>query len=239
MLFIKKSSGKKLTAGFSCILLAIFIAACSSSPSKNDDASSLFGAIKRGEKIAAEAEQPASAAKSTALPGPELKPISSDQEKQAKKAEIDFQKGLAAMQANQDALALQIFRDLEQKYPLISGPLVNEAKVLVKQKKFDDAKAQLLKASKLHPQNPYIFNELGLVNRELGQFQEAQQAYQKAIQLAPNYALAHYNLGVLADLYLQNYSLALDQYKTYQTLLAEPDKKVAGWIKDLEHRVKS
>lgn len=219
------------------MLLASALAACSSGPAKKEDSGSLFGAIKRAEKIEAEANQPPM--KSDALPSPDVKPISSDQEKQAKKADVDFKKGLAAMQANQDALALQIFRDLEQKYPLISGPLINEAKILVKQKKFEDAKTQLIKASSVHAQNPFVYNELGLVYRELGQFQDSQQAYQKAIQLAPNYALAHYNLGVLADLYLQNYSLALDQYKAYQALLSDPDKKVAGWIKDLEHRVKS
>lgn len=218
-------------------LLACSVAACSSGPSKKGDSTSLLGAIKRGEQIENEANQPT--AKVDSMPSPEVKAVSSDQEKQAKKADADFQKALAAMKANQDALALQLFRDLEQKYPLLSGPLINEAKILVKQKKFEDAKAQLQKAVIAHPQNPYVYNELGLVQRELGQFQEAAQSYQKALQLAPNYALAHYNLGVLADLYLQNYAMALDQYKAYQSLLPEPDKKVAGWIKDLERRVKS
>ncbi|HET8708600.1 MAG TPA: tetratricopeptide repeat protein [Pseudomonadales bacterium] len=217
-------------------LLAGSVAACTSGPSKKEESASLLGAIKRGEQIEAEAAQPV---KTEGVPAPTVKALNSDQEKQAKKAEPDFQKALAAMQAGQDSLALQLFRDLEQKYPLLSGPYLNEAKILVKQKKFDDAKNQLMKAASLHPQNPYIYNELGLVQRELGQFQDAMQSYQKALQIAPNYALAHYNLGILADLYLQNYTLALDQYKAYQSLLPEPDKKVAGWIKDLERRVKS
>jgi len=220
------------------LLLACSVAACSSGPSKRDESSSVFGAITRAKQIEAETTAPSQVALS-GMPAPAVKAISSDQEKQAKKAGPEYQKALAAMQSGQDSLALQLFRDLHSKYPMLSGPLLNEGKILSKQKKFEEAKTQLLKAAALHPQNPYIFNELGLVQRELGQFQEAQQSYQKALQIAPSYALAHYNLGVLADLYLQNFNLALEQYKAYQSLLPEPDKKVAGWIKDLERRTKS
>ena len=53
---------------------------------------------------------------------------------------------------------------------------------------------------------------------------------------APNDAMTHYNLGILYDIYLGKTELALQHYRKYQQVLAEPDKRVGGWIKDLERR---
>jgi hypothetical protein len=47
--------------------------------------------------------------------------------------------------------------------------------------------------------------------------------------------LAHYNLGVLNELYLQRLDVALQNFETYQSLVGE-DKQVAMWIKDLTRR---
>ena len=54
----------------------------------------------------------------------------------------------------------------------------------------------------LAPANAVAGNELGIVERKLGKFAEAEAAYQRAIAAEPNYAPAHLNLGVLYDLYL-------------------------------------
>lgn len=61
-------------------------------------------------------------------------------------------------------------------------------------------------------------------------------SYESAIRIDENYAPAHYNLAVLADLYLHDPVLALKEFETYQTLLPEPDKKVNGWIIELQRR---
>ena len=58
----------------------------------------------------------------------------------------------------------------------------------------------------------------------------------KAVTVAPEYALAHYNLGVLNELYLQRLETALQHFQTYQSLVGE-DKQVAKWITDLTRRV--
>ena len=87
-----------------------------------------------------------------------------------------------------------------------------------------------------HSRNPYFLNQLGVYSREMGQFKKAQASYESAIRIDANYAKAHYNLAVLADLYLHDAALALQEFQTYQTLLPEPDAKVAGWIKEIERR---
>ena len=58
----------------------------------------------------------------------------------------------------------------------------------------------------------------------------------KAINADPNYALAHYNLGVLNELYLQRLDVALQHFEHYQ-LLSGDDKQVTKWIADLKRRI--
>jgi tetratricopeptide (TPR) repeat protein len=72
--------------------------------------------------------------------------------------------------------------------------------------------------------------------RRNGNFLEAEAAYLKAVTVSPDYALAHYNLGVLNELYLQRLEAALQHFETYQSLVGE-DKQVEKWIADLKRRV--
>ncbi len=68
-----------------------------------------------------------------------------------------------------------------------------------------------------------------------GKFEEARGAYEKAIQIAPELAAAHRNLGVLDDLYLGAPERALPAFERYQQLTNE-DKPVNGWIAELRQR---
>jgi Flp pilus assembly protein TadD len=88
----------------------------------------------------------------------------------------------------------------------------------------------------LQPDHPAALNQLGMLLRRNGKFLEAEAAYLKAVTVSPEYALAHYNLGVLNELYLQRLEAALQNFETYQSLVGE-DKQVAKWIKDLTRRV--
>jgi len=79
-------------------------------------------------------------------------------------------------------------------------------------------------------------NELGIVERRLGKFAEAEAAYQRTIAAEPNYAPAHLNLGVLYDLYLAQPQKALDEFERYIEIAGE-NKQVAGWVVELRKRV--
>jgi hypothetical protein len=48
--------------------------------------------------------------------------------------------------------------------------------------------------------------------------------------------LAHYNLGVLNELYLQRLDVALQHFEAYQQIVGG-DKQVEKWIADLTRRV--
>lgn len=82
-------------------------------------------------------------------------------------------------------------------------------------------------------------NHLGILQRHKGEFARARESYERAISIDSNYALAHLNLGILFDIYLQELELALRHYQRYQTLQSEENTQVAGWIVDIERRLKS
>jgi lipoprotein NlpI len=93
-------------------------------------------------------------------------------------------------------------------------------------------------ALEVDPEFAPALNHLGLLLRRNGKFQEAESAYLKAITVSPDYALAHYNLGVLNELYLQRLDVALQHFEQYQQLVGG-DEEVAKWIIDLTRRVEA
>ena len=95
----------------------------------------------------------------------------------------------------------------------------------------------MLQATTIKPDDAIAYNHLGVVYRELGEFKQAQQAYEQALKLKPDYAAAYLNIGILYDVYLNNLAQALVNYEKYQTLNGSPDDKVEKWIVDLKRRV--
>jgi tetratricopeptide (TPR) repeat protein len=61
--------------------------------------------------------------------------------------------------------------------------------------KLDQALEIYFRASKIAPENPAVFLNLGNVALEMGQLQDAITYYQEAIRFKPDYASAHFNLG--------------------------------------------
>jgi len=122
------------------------------------------------------------------------------------------------------------------QYPEYPGAHVNLAIIHVTNSNDDAARASIEAALALDPNHAAALNQLGMLLRRNGKFLEAEAAYLKAVTVSPDYALAHYNLGVLNELYLQRLDAALKNFEDYQ-LLAGEDKQVARWITDLRRRV--
>lgn len=157
-------------------------------------------------------------------------------EKDAKAAKSQYTQALAAIKNGNDEQALVLLRDISNRHPNLSGPLLNQAILLRKKGRLEEAQ-DLLKKSMLSPtQNPRVMNELGVVSRQLGNFKQAKSAYESAIRLAPGYDRPHYNLAVLADLYLGDAALAIKEFEMFQSLQEKRDKKVDGWLKELKRR---
>jgi len=121
-------------------------------------------------------------------------------------------------------------------YPDYPGAYVNLAIIHAKNEDDENTRAAIDQALALDAEYAPALNQLGMLLRRNGNFLEAEAAYLKAVTVSPDYALAHYNLGVLNELYLQRLDVALQHFEAYQRLVGE-DKQVEKWIADLRRRV--
>lgn len=150
-----------------------------------------------------------------------------------------YARALGWMDAGDDERAAAAFRDLAADYPDYAGPLVNLA-ILESRRGNTEAGINLLSnAVVICTDCAPAWNQLGILYRRQGRFEDAEAAYLKALAADPDYALAHYNLGVLYDLYQQQPATAVQHYERYVVLSndAEAATTVDKWIADLRRRI--
>ena len=150
--------------------------------------------------------------------------------------EQQFGHGIEAMSAEDYLLAIEIFNKVAKKEPRASGPWVNIAIAYRKLDQIDKADEAIETAVRLNPKNPYALNQAGIIKREKGAFEEAQNMYKSALAEYPNYSNAHLNLAILCDLYLQRIVCAKSHYQAYQEIEKNDDKQVIAWMSDLSRR---
>jgi tetratricopeptide (TPR) repeat protein len=131
------------------------------------------------------------------------------------------------------APALIAFEAIEKKQPNLSGPRTNIGIIYMHQEKFE----AFSKALEINNENEFAHNNLGLCYRELGKFKESKASYEKAIALNPRYPDPHYNLGVLAELYLNDLELAVLSFERYKLAHRKKDQQVDIWLTDLRNRL--
>lgn len=150
--------------------------------------------------------------------------------------EDDFKSAIVLMQQDQNAQAVSVLKSVIEREKRLPAPYVN---IAIAYNKLGDTKAaeeNLISALKLDIAHPVANNELGLLYRKSGKFKAARTAYENAIKEHPEYLPAIRNLGVLCDLYIHDYTCALQQYEEYLQL--EPDDKtVSIWIADVKRRL--
>ena len=235
------------------LLLTSILAACSSTPKQpttNAEVPVAAGAESADldlEKLAKERAAQGLAAKkdetkeknavaADSSKEPELTDVNAELKALAAPVMNDYQRAVTLMKANQLDEAFALFEEIQTKAPQLSGPALNQALIKIQQQNYKDADVLLQKAITANSKNPFAYNLQGFVYRQLGQFNKSRAAYEQALSLSPNYAKAHFNLGVLADLYLQDLPLALQHYEAYQNTQSSPDSTVAKWIIDLQKR---
>ncbi|MGX5201651.1 tetratricopeptide repeat protein [Aliikangiella sp. IMCC44632] len=133
--------------------------------------------------------------------------------------------------------AIASLKSLKLKFPQSSGPHYRLARIYMHQSDFAAAVEESQSCINVTPNNYYCFELQGLALREQGQFAQAKAAYQKAIEIYPNHATVHLNLGILADIYLYDFELALQHYQQYLLLSTAKKETVNKWIIDLKRRM--
>ncbi len=152
------------------------------------------------------------------------------------KAQTLYEQAVASMAAGDTIDAELRFQEFLLAYSDFPGAYVNLAIIFAGRGDDQAVENSLTDALILDPQHPVALNQLGMLQRRQGKFLQAEAAYLKAVTVSPDYALAHYNLGVLNDLYLQRLDAALQHYERYQEIAGE-DNMVSKWIVDLKRRI--
>jgi tetratricopeptide (TPR) repeat protein len=152
-----------------------------------------------------------------------------------------YAEALQLMKAGNVADAELEFKQLTLAYPDYAGPRLNLGLLYLQSARLAEAQAAFTgvlehSSGNAVAANAVAANELGITDRKLGKFNAAEAAYLKALEVEPDYAAAHLNLGVLYDLYLGEPQKALEQFERY-VAIAGDNKQVAGWVAELHKRV--
>lgn len=234
------------------LVLSSLLAACASAPKTTENVSGATIGAENGEldleQLAKERASQGLVARKSELQDttakiigdssqePQLAAVSDELKSLAAPVLKDYQRAVVLMKANQLDEAFNLFEEIQIKAPQLAGPLLNQALIHIQRQQYKEADILLQKAIALNTKNPFTYNVQGFVSRQLGQFKKAREAYEQALRLSPNYAKAHFNFGVLAELYLQDLPLALAHYEAYQNTQKEADATVAKWVIDLQQR---
>jgi len=149
--------------------------------------------------------------------------------------EADFQFAVALMENDEFERAIPKLESVVEREQRLIAPYINLAIAYRKTDAIQQAEQALSRALAIDSRHPVANNELGLVYRKAGRFDEARAAYEKAIASDPEFAAAKRNLGVLCDLYMHDFSCALQQFEEYLELKPD-DEDVPIWIADLKQR---
>lgn len=150
-----------------------------------------------------------------------------------------FVEARSAMDSGQWAQAQAQLESLTKANPKLSGAWVNLGIVLQHQSKIGEAQKSYEQAISANGNNIAAYNKLAVVHRIQGDFKQSLAMYQQAYKLWPYDADTHRNMGILYDIYLGQWPLALAHYQAAQQLLASPDTTLNGWVIDLQRRMKA
>jgi tetratricopeptide (TPR) repeat protein len=130
--------------------------------------------------------------------------------------------------------------------PGADDPRANyEAAVLMlKEAQYEAGITLLLKVTEQAPESKSAhtdlaaaYNELALEQRRKGEFAKSRASYESALAQSADFQNAHRNLAILCDLYLGDYSCAMEHYEAYSRIVPD-DAEIVKWIADLRNRAK-
>ena len=151
----------------------------------------------------------------------------------------EYKKGIAALTNKDLKLATDIFMAFKQQHPGLAGAYSNLGLIHYKLNNYELSTRYIEAALKLNPKQSQAYNiraQLHLIN---GEIKQARNNYIKAINLNPSYAIAHYNLALLYDIYLQDIEPAIKHYEKFMLLQKMPDETTKNWIKHLKGTLKN
>lgn len=189
--------------------LAAMVAGCASAPPSGDGGARNAGASGAGATAAQQA------------PSPDVRER--------------FERALAAMREARYDEARPILQALAAEHPELSGPHANLGIIAVRAGN-DPASAlkHFRAAATANPGNAVAHNWIGVLLRQRGAHEAAERAYLRAVDVRPDYAKAHRNIGILYDAYLDKPERAQHHYRRYLALESGQDSLIVRvWLNAL------
>ena len=148
-----------------------------------------------------------------------------------------YQQALTLMQQNKLDEAEPLFIELIAQQPELTGAYVNLGAIEKDAKRIPKAQEYFTKALDINPNFVDALVQKASIHQDLGEFSNAEDLLRRAEAIQPENPIVNYNLGVLYELYLQEYDLAIQYYKRYVALSSAEDiETVKRWILLLERK---
>jgi tetratricopeptide (TPR) repeat protein len=155
----------------------------------------------------------------------------------SRQAQQDFNDAVRAMRNKQWALAESHLEKVIAENSKLSGAHLNLGLVYRAQQENKRAEKAFNDAISANHTNLDAYNQLAILQREYGRFDEAESNYKKALSVWPFHPDSHKNIAILYDLYMGKSAEALPHYEAYLQLRGGEDKQVTSWIADLQRRL--
>lgn len=118
-----------------------------------------------------------------------------DERTPSKKAEIVKNIALIYTQLGQDDKAVSAFKDARANDPKDINLILSEANLYFKLGDKDKFKTLMAEAISIAPDNADLYYNVGVINMEQDNIEEAREAYRKALEIDPSYTNAQLNLS--------------------------------------------
>jgi len=132
--------------------------------------------------------------------------------------------------------AIALLESVIEREQRLTVPYINLAMAYRQKGDEKQAEENLLKALAIDQAQPVANNELGILYRKQGRFEDAKKVYSNALAEHPDYLPVIRNLGILCDIYMRDPQCALEQFEKYQQQVPD-DKTIEIWIADLKTRI--
>lgn len=154
------------------------------------------------------------------------------------KAELAlYQKAVLTLNEHKLDDAEKLFDQMRKLQPDMAGAWANLALIKMKKGDFKASQKLIVIALEKNSNMPQALNLAGSLALKDGRLNDAKNYFSQAVKEKPDYALAHYNLALLFDIYFQDLPQAITHYQLYLEHLGQEDKDTARWLKGLKSTV--
>lgn len=146
-----------------------------------------------------------------------------------------FEEAVSYLKSEKYDEAIKLLERLIELEKRVPTPYINLAMAYEIKGDREKAEKNLLEAVKVDLAHPVANNQLGMLYRKLGRFDDAKKAYTNALSRNPDYLPVLKNMGILCELYMRDLPCALKHYELYLNLRPD-DKTLKIWVSDLKNR---